>query len=166
MKLKRACSLFQKLAFYGLPLLSVSYVFCIIICIVIQYSRHKPKNRISVVQEPMDLPMLSLFITDFTQSWGAAAKVKWVNRGKLEIGPWCTAQEFFSDLGLGKREVQCQLSYAGQTFVDLHQQTLTCFPPAYRNLHVLECMVANEDGQTIGPSRQGYNLPRADRRQL
>ncbi|KAG6874491.1 hypothetical protein C0995_010401 [Termitomyces sp. Mi166 len=82
-----------------ISLLSVSYVFFIIIRNAIQYSRYNGKNRISVVQEPMDVLMLSLFIADFTQSLGAAANLKWVNKGKVEIGPWCTAQGVFQQFG-------------------------------------------------------------------
>ncbi|KAG5724269.1 hypothetical protein E4T56_gene15920 [Termitomyces sp. T112] len=58
--------------------------------------------------------MLSLFITDFTQSLGAAANVKWASQGKLEIGPWCAQLKFFSILGREKREMQCQLSYTAK----------------------------------------------------
>jgi hypothetical protein len=35
---------------------------------------------------------LSLFIADFIQALGAVVNVKWVNEGKVFIGPYCTAQ--------------------------------------------------------------------------
>ncbi|KAH0589520.1 hypothetical protein H2248_005258 [Termitomyces sp. 'cryptogamus'] len=35
-----------------------------------------------------------------------------------------------------------------KTFVDLHQQTLTCIPSAYRNLHVRRCMMTNRDSSS------------------
>ncbi|KAG6917323.1 hypothetical protein DXG01_002981 [Tephrocybe rancida] len=82
-----------------ISLLAVCYVFFIITCNVVRHFRLSPKHRISVIQEPMDILMLSLFIADFGQAFGAVADIKWVNEGKVEIGAWCTAQGVFQQLG-------------------------------------------------------------------
>ncbi|KAJ7497678.1 hypothetical protein FB451DRAFT_1018379, partial [Mycena latifolia] len=52
-----------------------------------------------LVQAPMDVLMLSLFVADMLQAIGAVMDVHWVHRGKVVVGPFCTAQGVIQQLG-------------------------------------------------------------------
>lgn len=52
-----------------------------------------------LVQEPMDVLMLSLFVADLIQAIGAVMDVRWVHSGKVEVGAFCTAQGVVQQLG-------------------------------------------------------------------
>ncbi|KAF9467367.1 hypothetical protein BDZ94DRAFT_1249167 [Collybia nuda] len=73
-------------------LFAVCFVFVIIIRNTIQHIRHAPAGKFTIVREPMDIFMLSLFVADFVQALGAVMDIKWIRDGKVEIGAFCTAQ--------------------------------------------------------------------------
>ncbi|KAJ6629520.1 hypothetical protein B0H10DRAFT_1776278 [Mycena sp. CBHHK59/15] len=52
-----------------------------------------------IVQEPMDVLMLSLFVADLIQAIGAVMDARWVHAGKVEVGAFCTAQGVVQQLG-------------------------------------------------------------------
>lgn len=80
-------------------LVAVLWVFVIIFRNVARHIRHAPPGKYHMVQEPMDIFMLSLFFADLVQALGAVMDVKWVNDGKVEIGNFCTAQGVMQQLG-------------------------------------------------------------------
>ncbi|KAG5638054.1 hypothetical protein H0H81_002088 [Sphagnurus paluster] len=82
-----------------LSLVSVCYVFFIIGRNVVRHMLHSPDRKVSIVQEPMDIFMLSLFCADFVQALGAVMDIKWIHQGVTEIGPYCTAQGVIQQLG-------------------------------------------------------------------
>ncbi|RDB16862.1 hypothetical protein Hypma_002509 [Hypsizygus marmoreus] len=82
-----------------LSLLSVVFVFIIIFRNVVMHIRHAPAGKFSMVQEPMDILMLSLFIGDFIQALGAVMDIKWINEGTVQIGNFCAAQGVIQQLG-------------------------------------------------------------------
>ncbi|KII94774.1 hypothetical protein PLICRDRAFT_693106 [Plicaturopsis crispa FD-325 SS-3] len=61
--------------------------------------RHAPLGRRRLIQEPLDLYMISLFVANFLQSLSMVLSVKWVNDGKTEVGAVCTAQGIMQQLG-------------------------------------------------------------------
>ncbi|PBK95518.1 hypothetical protein ARMGADRAFT_1145799, partial [Armillaria gallica] len=61
--------------------------------------RKKAVEDWDFLQEPMDVFMLSLFFADLIQALGAVLDIKWINEGKVETGPFCTAQGIIQQLG-------------------------------------------------------------------
>ncbi|KII91648.1 hypothetical protein PLICRDRAFT_51784 [Plicaturopsis crispa FD-325 SS-3] len=61
------------------------------------YTASPGKRRL--IQEPMDLYMLSLFAANFLQALGQMLGAKWVNDGKSEVGAFCTSQGVVQQLG-------------------------------------------------------------------
>ncbi|KAJ7282868.1 hypothetical protein C8J57DRAFT_53677 [Mycena rebaudengoi] len=53
----------------------------------------------SIVQAPMDVFMLSLFVADLVQAIGAVMDVRWVHSGHVEAGAFCTAQGVVQQIG-------------------------------------------------------------------
>ncbi|KAJ6521955.1 hypothetical protein DFH09DRAFT_212956 [Mycena vulgaris] len=80
-----------------ISLVAVLGVFCLIIRNGIRHVRRTGKW--SLVQEPMDVLMLSLFVADLLQALGAVVDVRWVHSGKVEVGSFCTAQGVIQQLG-------------------------------------------------------------------
>ena len=54
---------------------------------------------IKLVQNPVDIYMLSLFTFDLIQAVGTVLDVKWVNEGMVYTGTYCTAQGTIQQLG-------------------------------------------------------------------
>ncbi|KII84202.1 hypothetical protein PLICRDRAFT_46572 [Plicaturopsis crispa FD-325 SS-3] len=58
-----------------------------------------PPGKRRLIQEPMDIYMLSLFWANFFQALGTVLGAKWVNDGKTQSGPLCTTQGIIQQLG-------------------------------------------------------------------
>ncbi|KAF8217607.1 hypothetical protein K438DRAFT_4637 [Mycena galopus ATCC 62051] len=56
-------------------------------------------KRQPLIQEPMDLFMLSLFFGDLFQSLGVVMNVRWINDGIVHAGSLCTAQGLLQNIG-------------------------------------------------------------------
>ena len=72
--------------------------------------RHFPTTALRIFHQPMDILMVrikyafessavqcyplqaSLLVADVVQAVGAVMNLKWVQAGKVEVGPYCTAQ--------------------------------------------------------------------------
>ncbi|KAJ7745447.1 hypothetical protein DFH07DRAFT_748882 [Mycena maculata] len=80
-----------------ISLVAVLGVFTLIIRNGIRHVRRTGKWYL--VQEPMDVLMLSLFIADLIQAIGAVMDIRWVHSGRVEIGAFCTAQGVVQQLG-------------------------------------------------------------------
>ncbi|KAK0476750.1 hypothetical protein IW261DRAFT_1566827 [Armillaria novae-zelandiae] len=80
-------------------LFAVLFVFGIIFRNALHHVRKKALKDWDFLQEPMDVFMLSLFFADFIQALGAVLDIKWINEGKVETGPFCTAQGIIQQLG-------------------------------------------------------------------
>ncbi|KAJ6469331.1 hypothetical protein C8R45DRAFT_428778 [Mycena sanguinolenta] len=57
-----------------------------------------PKGR-HLIQEPMDLFLLSLFFGDLLQSLSVVMDTKWINDGIVHAGSFCTAQGLLQNTG-------------------------------------------------------------------
>ncbi|KAI5123998.1 hypothetical protein M0805_006408 [Coniferiporia weirii] len=77
---------------------SLLLLFILIIRNVVRYYRNPPRKW-SLVQEPADAYVLSLFVADMMQAVGAFMDVRWVHKGSVEIGRFCTAQGTMQQLG-------------------------------------------------------------------
>ncbi|KIY63193.1 hypothetical protein CYLTODRAFT_494102 [Cylindrobasidium torrendii FP15055 ss-10] len=87
-----------------LSLLSVGWVFFLILRNIVRYTRlMRSKLRFTyiyeLVQDPVDIFLLSLFTADFFQALAAVMDVKWIHEGVVRAGPVCTAQGVISTLG-------------------------------------------------------------------
>ncbi|KAK0213163.1 hypothetical protein DFS33DRAFT_101077 [Desarmillaria ectypa] len=80
-------------------LFAVLFVFRIIFRNALYHVRKKAVKDWNFLQEPMDVFMLSLFFADLIQALGAVLDIKWINEGKVETGPFCTAQGIIQQLG-------------------------------------------------------------------
>ncbi|PBK73567.1 hypothetical protein ARMSODRAFT_952659 [Armillaria solidipes] len=80
-------------------LFAVLFVFGIIFRNALHHVRKKAVKDWDFLQEPMDVFMLSLFFADLIQALGAVLDIKWINEGKVETGPFCTAQGIIQQLG-------------------------------------------------------------------
>ncbi|KAF9024559.1 hypothetical protein BDZ89DRAFT_1068957 [Hymenopellis radicata] len=80
-------------------LFAVLYVFYIIFGNVYRHARSTSGKDWRFIQEPMDVFMLSLFTADFLQALGAVLDIKWINKGVVEVGSFCTAQGVIQQLG-------------------------------------------------------------------
>lgn len=81
-----------------LSILAIFVLFGFIIRNVYRHSRYS-RGQWSLVQEPTDIYMLSLFAFDLIQAIGSVLDMKWVNEGKVYTGPYCTAQGVIQELG-------------------------------------------------------------------
>ncbi|KAJ7809865.1 hypothetical protein B0H14DRAFT_2607757 [Mycena olivaceomarginata] len=59
---------------------------------IIRTFKEKKGDRPALIQQPMDLFMLSLFFGDLFQSIGVVMDVRWINNGIVQGGDFCTAQ--------------------------------------------------------------------------
>ncbi|KAJ7693375.1 hypothetical protein B0H17DRAFT_1059942 [Mycena rosella] len=81
-------------------LISLVAVLGVFILIIRNGFRHvRRTGKWYLVQEPMDVFMLSLFVADLIQAIGAVMDVHWVHNGKVEVGSFCTAQGVVQQLG-------------------------------------------------------------------
>ncbi|KAJ7033369.1 hypothetical protein C8F04DRAFT_623175 [Mycena alexandri] len=80
-----------------ISLVAVVGVFILIIRNGIRHVRRTGKWHL--VQEPMDVLMLSLFGADLIQAVGAVMDIQWVHSGVVAVGPFCTAQGVVQQLG-------------------------------------------------------------------
>ncbi|KAH8119343.1 hypothetical protein DFH11DRAFT_439734 [Phellopilus nigrolimitatus] len=81
-----------------ISMVSLLFLFGLIVRNVVRYYRHA-LGKWSLIQEPADAFVLSLFVADLTQSLGAFMDVRWIHRGSVEIGKFCTAQGAIQQLG-------------------------------------------------------------------
>ncbi|EIM82772.1 uncharacterized protein STEHIDRAFT_160399 [Stereum hirsutum FP-91666 SS1] len=81
-----------------LSVLAIFVLFGFIIRNVYRHSRYS-RGQWSLVQEPTDIYMLSLFTFDLIQAIGSVMDMKWVNEGKTYKGSYCTAQGVIQELG-------------------------------------------------------------------
>ncbi|KII92419.1 hypothetical protein PLICRDRAFT_89020 [Plicaturopsis crispa FD-325 SS-3] len=79
--------------------IAVLIVLSLIIRNYVHHLRLYPRGKWRLIQEPMDLYMLSLFASDLIQAMGTVLDVKWAHAGKLENGSFCTAQGVVQQLG-------------------------------------------------------------------
>ncbi|KAJ7105417.1 hypothetical protein C8R43DRAFT_1046810 [Mycena crocata] len=81
-------------------LISLVAVLGVFILIIRNGIRHvRRTGKWALVQEPMDVLMLSLFVADLIQAVGAVMDVHWVHDGKVAVGAFCTAQGVVQQLG-------------------------------------------------------------------
>ncbi|KAJ7736825.1 hypothetical protein B0H16DRAFT_1572738 [Mycena metata] len=80
-----------------ISLVAVVGVFILIIRNGIRHVRRTGEWHL--VQDPMDVLMLSLFAADLVQAVGAVMDIKWVHSGVVAVGPFCTAQGVVQQLG-------------------------------------------------------------------
>ncbi|KAJ7025872.1 hypothetical protein C8F04DRAFT_1126975 [Mycena alexandri] len=80
-----------------ISLVAVVGVFILIIRNGIRHVRRTGKWHL--VQDPMDVLMLSLFVGDLFQAVGAVVDIKWIHSGVLTVGPYCTAEGVVAQLG-------------------------------------------------------------------
>ncbi|TDL26008.1 hypothetical protein BD410DRAFT_560778 [Rickenella mellea] len=69
--------------------IAVITLFFLIIRNVLRYRKNK---KLRLIQEPLDVYMLSLFISDLLQAIGNGMGAKWAHDGIVRTGGYCTAQ--------------------------------------------------------------------------
>jgi hypothetical protein len=102
---------------------------------------------------------LSLFIADLIQALGAIVNVKWLNEGKVFVGPLCNAQ--------GRNRSACNIRNAvlssgnlgitqqvGETSVAIHTLVWTQFP-----LFVYSCMNSTLGKSTVDHRSPNFHCP-------
>ncbi|TDL25439.1 hypothetical protein BD410DRAFT_813640 [Rickenella mellea] len=82
-----------------ISLTAVLILFFLILRNVIRYTRNPPPNGWSLVQQPADVYMLSLFTSDILQALGAIMDVKWAHEGIVKTGTFCAAQGLIQQVG-------------------------------------------------------------------
>jgi len=74
--------------------ISLLAVLAVLVLIFRRAFRHR-----SLVQQPMDVYMLSLFAFDLIMALGRVTDIKWISLGKVYTGGYCTAQGVLQQLG-------------------------------------------------------------------
>jgi len=82
-----------------ISLVAVTILFLLIIRNVYRHWKYSPSGQWRLLQEPTDIYMLSLFISDLIQALGYTVDVRWVHEGKVFAGTFCTAQGALQQLG-------------------------------------------------------------------
>jgi hypothetical protein len=81
--------------------ISLIAVLGVLILIIVNVYRRIREDPVGwrLIQEPMELFLLSLFIAEIFQSFGAVMNWKWVHDGQVVQGAYCTAQGIIQQFG-------------------------------------------------------------------
>ncbi|KLO07850.1 hypothetical protein SCHPADRAFT_944922 [Schizopora paradoxa] len=77
---------------------SLSLLFFLIVRNILRYKKYAD-FKWSLVEQPADVYVLSLFVADALQSIGASMSARWIHDGVVKAGPYCTAQGVIQQLG-------------------------------------------------------------------
>jgi len=80
-------------------ILAVLILFGLIIRNVYRHAKYAPRGTWSLLREPTDIYMLSLFTLDIIQALGKVTSIRWVSLGKVVSGEYCTAQGGLQQFG-------------------------------------------------------------------
>ncbi|KLO18373.1 hypothetical protein SCHPADRAFT_993599 [Schizopora paradoxa] len=78
---------------------SLAVLAVLLIRNILRYRKYADAYKWSLVEQPSDVYVLSLFVADVLQSIGASMSAKWVNDGMVLPGHYCTAQGVIQQLG-------------------------------------------------------------------
>ncbi|KAH8990251.1 hypothetical protein EDB92DRAFT_1763981, partial [Lactarius akahatsu] len=82
-----------------LSLAAVAVVFVLIGRNILRYKRALPNGGWKLLQVPVDINMLSIFLYDILQALGGILDVRWAHDGIVTAGPYCTAQGIIQQSG-------------------------------------------------------------------
>ncbi|KIY44568.1 hypothetical protein FISHEDRAFT_51194, partial [Fistulina hepatica ATCC 64428] len=83
-----------------ISLLSIVSVFIFIFYNLRQYVKSSRSRRLwNVIEEPLDIFIISLFSCDILQALGAVFDIRWVSSGVVKSGAYCTAQGVIQQIG-------------------------------------------------------------------
>ncbi|KAI0036176.1 hypothetical protein K488DRAFT_41622 [Vararia minispora EC-137] len=82
-----------------ISILAVTVLFILIARNVMRHMRFSKSGSWTLLREPTDIYVLSLFMLDIIQALGKVTNIRWVNTGKVISGEYCTAQGAVSQFG-------------------------------------------------------------------
>ncbi|KZV65021.1 hypothetical protein PENSPDRAFT_638874 [Peniophora sp. CONT] len=82
-----------------ISIIAVVILFGLIIRNILRHRKYAPRGSWTLLREPTDIYMLSLFTLDIIQALGKVTSIRWVYLGRTFSGEYCTAQGALQQFG-------------------------------------------------------------------